>query len=308
METTVVTVSTTILDIVEKGLAICNQLMQVKNNKKSCERLAERVNAVAISLKTLANQGVDEKVVKKAYDLFNIVLDEAEALMKKYDESETHQLKKIFNEQKLQGDFDEVNKHLTEAAHQLGNCLQSEDRNTVEEMFDGKRIRKENYEDMKIDLQEWKKLLEETRDGVKAVHDVVDSTAQNVNSLQDQMATTQRDVHKIRDAGAASQTSAASSNKYREQVLKARHDLINRIPGTLLKDLLDLLQRPTSDSPLQPFISDRERSEILSKDVSHDQVTCLVDMLIKKSEKACEIFLSHLKQKEPNLCKELGLL
>ncbi|XP_076153950.1 uncharacterized protein LOC143137585 [Alosa pseudoharengus] len=303
------TVSATILGIVKKGLAIYDQLKQVKNNKKSCARLAERVKAVAIPLEDLANQGVDEKVVKNAYDLFNIVLDEAEALMKKYDE--THQLKKIFNAQNLKEDFEQVNEHLTLAANQLVMCLLVENRKTLKQVFDGKRIREENYEDLEIDLQEWKKLLEETRDGVKAVHDVVDSTAQNVNILQDQVATIQKVLQDLRDAmraDAASQTSAASSHKATEQVFKARCGLINRIPDTLLIDLLDLLQSPTSDPTQGPVISDRERSVIMSKDVSYNQVTCLVDMLRKKGELACEIFLSHLKQKEPNLCKELGLL
>ncbi|XP_062381802.1 NACHT, LRR and PYD domains-containing protein 1 homolog isoform X1 [Sardina pilchardus] len=101
-------------------------------------------------------------------------------------------------------------------------------------------------------------------------------------------------------AGAESQTSAASPAKATDQVFNARSDLINGIGDAALKALLDGLQTPTSD--MGPVITDRERNEVLQKhSVTEDQVTCLVDMVRKKGERACERFLSLLKEVEPGV-------
>ncbi|KAG5286281.1 hypothetical protein AALO_G00013100 [Alosa alosa] len=131
---------------------------------------------------------------------------------------------------------------------------------------------------------------------------VVDGTDQKVSSLQ-------RDVPDIKDAvraGAMSQPSAASSLEATDQVFHNRCELINRIEDASLRDLLDGLQKPTSDMP--PVIKGRERNEVLQKhSVTEDQVTCLVDMVWKKGKRACERFLSLLKEVEPGLCEELGL-
>ncbi|XP_076149289.1 uncharacterized protein LOC143133410 [Alosa pseudoharengus] len=249
-----ITVSKAIPDIVSKGMAIHSQLMQVKKNKTCCARLAERVKALVDPMEVLANQGVDEEVLQKALDVFNKALEEAETLMKKYEK--TNWLKKTFNADTLKGDFKEVNLHLTEASHHLCLCLQvvgRAEQQKLEEVFNGQRILKENDEDMKIDLQEWEKLLslaEETRDEVKTVHDVVDGTDQKVSSLQ-------RDVRDIKDAvraGAMSQASAASSLEATDQVFHNRCELINRIEDASLRALLDGLQKPTSDMP--PVIKD----------------------------------------------------
>ncbi|XP_062381801.1 NACHT, LRR and PYD domains-containing protein 1 homolog isoform X7 [Sardina pilchardus] len=101
-------------------------------------------------------------------------------------------------------------------------------------------------------------------------------------------------------AGAESQTSAASPAKATDQVFNARCELINGIGDAALKALLDGLQKPTSD--MGPVITDRERNEVLQKhSVTEDQVTCLVDMVRKKGELACERFLSFLKEVEPGV-------
>ncbi|XP_041938976.1 uncharacterized protein LOC121700218 isoform X1 [Alosa sapidissima] len=101
-------------------------------------------------------------------------------------------------------------------------------------------------------------------------------------------------------AGAESQTSAASPAKATDQVFNARIELINKIGDAALKDLLDGLQKPTTD--MGPVITKRERNEVLQNhSVTEDQVTCLVDMVWKKGERACERFLSLLKDKEPGV-------
>ncbi|XP_076153837.1 NACHT, LRR and PYD domains-containing protein 1 homolog isoform X2 [Alosa pseudoharengus] len=101
-------------------------------------------------------------------------------------------------------------------------------------------------------------------------------------------------------AGAESRTSAASPAKATDQVFNARSELINGIGDAALKDLLDGLQKPNCD--MGPVITNRERNEVLQNhSVTEDQVTCLVDMVWKKGERACERFLSLLKDKEPGV-------
>ena len=90
-----------------------------------------------------------------------------------------------------------------------------------------------------------------------------------------------------------------------DKVKKSRKELIQRIGDATLKSVLDGLQE---DSPNHPVITLRERNEVLQNNsVTEDRVTCLVDMVQKKGERACEIFLSFLRELDPNLCDELGL-
>ncbi|XP_042559661.1 uncharacterized protein LOC122128848 [Clupea harengus] len=216
MATIVVTVVKAIPDIISKGLAIHKQLMQAKKNKKICERLADRMKSVVDQLEGLANQGVNEELLQKALDEFKKVLEEAGTLLKKYEE--TNWLMQKFNADTLRKDFEEVNQHLSNAARQLSLSLQVEQRKNLEDKFNRLRICKENDEDMKIDLQEWDKLMasvEETRAEVKDVHDVVDNTNQKVTSIQHQMASAQRDLKVIKDKvgtheGAGPKSSSAS--------------------------------------------------------------------------------------------------
>ncbi|XP_031419094.1 mixed lineage kinase domain-like protein isoform X2 [Clupea harengus] len=311
MATIVVTVVKAIPAIIGKGLAIHKQLMQAKKNKKGCVRLADRVKTVVDQLEGLANQGVNEELLQKALDEFKKVLEEAETLLKKYEE--TNWWKQKFNADTWRKDFEEVNKHLCIAAHHLSLSLQVEQRKNLEDMFNDLRIRKENGEDMKIDQQEWDKLMasvEETRVVVKDVHDVVDNTNQKVSAIQHQMASAQRDLRDIKDQvgtqGAGPKSSSGSAGKARAKVFTFREKLINQIEEPTLKILLDGLQKATPDQP--PVINGRERNHVLQNNrVTEDQVTCLVDMVRKKGERPCEIFLSLLSEHDNNLYKELGL-
>ena len=155
MAAIVLTVVKATQDIISKGLVIHKQLMQAKKNKKGCVRLADRVKTVVDQLEGLANQGVNEELLQKALDEFKQVLEEAETLLKKYEE--TNWWKQKFNADTWRKDFEEVNKHLCIAAHHLSLSLQVEQRKNLEDMFNDLRIRKENGEDMKIDQQEWDK-------------------------------------------------------------------------------------------------------------------------------------------------------
>lgn len=159
---TAVTVSKVISGIISKGMTIYNRLKQVKKNKESCARLADRMKAVIDPLEVLAQQGVSEEVVQKALDVFMKALEEAEILMEKYEK--TNRIMKTFNADTLEKEFKEVNQRVTEAAHHLSLCIQVKEqkdlqkqRKILEDMFNSQRTVKENYEDMKSDRQEWEK-------------------------------------------------------------------------------------------------------------------------------------------------------
>lgn len=80
-----------------------------------------------------------------------------------------------------------------------------------------------------------------------------------------------------------------------DRVRCARIELIDGVGVAALKSLLDglLACKPS-------VITDRERNEVLQKhQVIQDQVTCLLDMLLKKGEGACERFLLILEKVDP---------
>ena len=93
---------------------------------------------------------------------------------------------------------------------------------------------------------------------------------------------------------------------FSDKVFTFREKLINQIEEPTLKILLDGLQKATPDQP--PVINGRERNHVLQNNrVTEDQVTCLVDMVWRKGERACDKFLFVLRRCDPNLYEELGL-
>ncbi|KAL2086347.1 hypothetical protein ACEWY4_017406 [Coilia grayii] len=93
------------------------------------------------------------------------------------------------------------------------------------------------------------------------------------------------------------------NSKVKDQLSRIRPELIRRTTGPLLKELLDELQ---ALSP--PVISSREAEEILQRySVVRDQVTCLIDVVLKKGDRACGILLSLLKELDSYLYQDLGL-
>ena len=86
-----------------------------------------------------------------------------------------------------------------------------------------------------------------------------------------------------------------------DQLFMIRPDLIKRISGSVLRDLLDGLQ---GHQP--PVLNTREAEEILqSTRVLRDQVTSLIDIVYRKGEKACDIMLSMLEDLDNYLYRDL---
>ncbi|XP_062374819.1 NACHT, LRR and PYD domains-containing protein 1 homolog isoform X2 [Sardina pilchardus] len=142
--------------------------------------------------------------------------------------------------------------------------------------------------------------------------DYKNTTLQNVGeepgALRLPRPSTSAEIFPVRSPSTSTEqySPPALTIKATDFVFNARTELINRIEDASLRTLLDGLQKPTPDMP--PVIKGRERNEVLQKNsVTEDQVTCLVDKVLKKGERACERFLSLLKGVEPGLCEELGL-
>ncbi|KAL2078760.1 hypothetical protein ACEWY4_026445 [Coilia grayii] len=97
---------------------------------------------------------------------------------------------------------------------------------------------------------------------------------------------------------------SASPGQHSTSLLSSvRPDLINRVSSAVLKDILDRLQ---AQNP--PVLSSREAAEVLERNqVRQDQVSCLVDMVLKKGQRACGIVLDLLQQLDPHLCQDLHL-
>lgn len=82
---------------------------------------------------------------------------------------------------------------------------------------------------------------------------------------------------------------------YIGQLWRYRAGLIASLTGPIVKTLLDKLE---AQEP--PVISSREAEEIREKTtVVRDQASSLIDMVLKKGEKACNIFLGLLKDIDP---------
>ncbi|XP_063049808.1 NACHT, LRR and PYD domains-containing protein 1 homolog, partial [Engraulis encrasicolus] len=120
---------------------------------------------------------------------------------------------------------------------------------------------------------------------------------------------TQRDMEETKDspgaAGTEEPTHSGSPPKARERVSEARRELINRIGEASLKAVLDGLQQGISGRPA--VIRMEERNEVLQKHcvTQEDQVRCLVDILWRKGEPACQRFLSHLGEVDPALWEDV---
>ncbi|XP_076145761.1 caspase recruitment domain-containing protein 16-like [Alosa pseudoharengus] len=93
-----------------------------------------------------------------------------------------------------------------------------------------------------------------------------------------------------------------ASMSHEDRLFMIRPDLIKKTSGALLRDLLDELQ-------VHPHvISSREAEDVLQRtSVLQDQVTSLIDMVLKKVDRACGIMLSLLKELDSYLYQDLGL-
>ncbi|XP_062381417.1 uncharacterized protein LOC134069469 [Sardina pilchardus] len=93
-----------------------------------------------------------------------------------------------------------------------------------------------------------------------------------------------------------------SSMSNKDRLFMFRPDLIKRMSGGLLRDVLDRLQA-------QPcVVSRREAEEVLQRtSVLQDQVTFLVDVVLKKGDGASGILLSLLEELDNYLYRDLGL-
>ncbi|XP_062395259.1 uncharacterized protein LOC134083108 isoform X2 [Sardina pilchardus] len=147
----------------------------------------------------------------------------------------------------------------------------------------------------------WKATLEsfeygETGD-VAPSHEIPSTASRCSRSvIPREAASTSRAARTNEDEG----NMASMSNK--DRLFMIRPDLIKKTSGALLRDLLDELQAQP------PVISSREAEDVLQRtSVLQDQVTSLIDMVLKKGDKACGIMLSLLKQLDSYLSQDLGL-
>lgn len=86
-----------------------------------------------------------------------------------------------------------------------------------------------------------------------------------------------------------------------DRLLAIRPELIQGISEPIMKNVLDRLQA-------HHVMSGREAEEISQRtNVVQDQVAALIDMVLKKGQRACDMFLSLLRKCDAYFYKDLGL-
>ncbi|XP_063046052.1 apoptosis-associated speck-like protein containing a CARD [Engraulis encrasicolus] len=260
---------------ISKGLALYNHLQKMEENKKSCACLAERIKTLVDTFKAFEERGVSEEVVQKSLEEFQNVLEEADIIQKKFEN--TSGVRKTITANSLKKDFDKVNRQIDETVAQLNLCLQKEElkhldeqRQRLEEVFDAHVQAKQDADNYRMDAEEWNKkilsALEETKDSVeetkaevRGVRDVVDCTAQDVREIKDAVV------------GQAS-GSAGGSSKYmvgdKHFIDKHRTTLIQRVSNVdaILDHLLD-----------NKVIKQETYSKIRRESTSYDKMRVLME-------------------------------
>lgn len=92
-------------------------------------------------------------------------------------------------------------------------------------------------------------------------------------------------------------------NLFLDQLSMIRPDLIRRISPGVFGDLVLRLE-----SYRPPVLISTEKEVIMHRSpVLQDQVTSLIDAVLKKGDRACEVMLSLLKELDHYLSEDLGL-
>ncbi|XP_076135109.1 uncharacterized protein LOC143117337 [Alosa pseudoharengus] len=106
-----------ITKIIPLTLLVYKQLQKAKRNKKGFQKLATHVKDVADLVETVANQGVEEGVVKTGLEMFERALESAMKLQRDYGRSKFYL--RCIRAQGFDSSLESVNKQLNEAKHSL---------------------------------------------------------------------------------------------------------------------------------------------------------------------------------------------
>lgn len=117
MSDTVVTLVEAMEDIKQKGLDIHDQL--IKKNKKNFASLASEVKNVVQQLETLANQSVNEEVVRKGLEKVKEITEELESIL------HNRWYKRLFSQDTQKGS-EGVKQQLLKVSHYLTASLRAE--------------------------------------------------------------------------------------------------------------------------------------------------------------------------------------
>ncbi|XP_062383390.1 caspase recruitment domain-containing protein 16-like [Sardina pilchardus] len=94
-----------------------------------------------------------------------------------------------------------------------------------------------------------------------------------------------------------------ASRPNKDQLSRIKPDLIERTSESVLKGLLSRLE-----SHRPPVLHSTDVQHILQKTgVLQDQVTSLINMVLNKGDKACDVMLRLLKELDEYLSEDLGL-
>ncbi|XP_063052326.1 mixed lineage kinase domain-like protein [Engraulis encrasicolus] len=173
-----------ILAVAEKLYALCGE---VKANKQRCRRLAHRVSALTEMVKAVKTHGLggQPQLVERGLLELKLTLESAQEVVEKY--ASISYLKRIVRAYDLGDEFASLNERLNDAAQLLSLALAADQREKLDEVFLETRRMREDEEDRETDRQDLQKLLEVAeamKEGVDAVHEVVDETSRDVKNIK----------------------------------------------------------------------------------------------------------------------------
>uniref|UniRef100_A0A8C5AXM5 CARD domain-containing protein n=1 Tax=Gadus morhua TaxID=8049 RepID=A0A8C5AXM5_GADMO len=94
----------------------------------------------------------------------------------------------------------------------------------------------------------------------------------------------------------------AAGAKLRGELQRIRSEFVERVSGPVIKSLLD-------DLCQQKVFSKLEMDEVIEDQrITADRARCLIDMVMRKGERASQAMIDSMKKRDEHLCSTLGLM
>ncbi|XP_055790556.1 mixed lineage kinase domain-like protein isoform X2 [Salvelinus fontinalis] len=171
------------MDIIKPILGIAKKLYslcaEVKANKKRCQRLAQRVKALADTVSMVKGLGEDPAPVENSLHELKLTLENAQDMVEKY--ASAKYMNRVLKAYKQGEEFESLTMRLYDSAQVLSLALQVDHREQLQQRFNEETRWREDKADREIDHLELQKLLHEK---VEEVQGKVDSTQEDVKDIK----------------------------------------------------------------------------------------------------------------------------
>ncbi|XP_041077011.1 mixed lineage kinase domain-like protein [Polyodon spathula] len=179
------------MDFIEPILSIAQELYslccEVKANRSRCRRLASRVQALMVTVKTIQTQGPEGQpaVVCRGLQELKGTLESAREMVKKY--CFMNKVRKFIEGHGLREDFNLLNERLNDAVNDLSLALHSDEKERLQKIFRVLTREQEDEEDSEQDRRDMETLLSQQlqiNEKVETVRETVDSTLGDLREIK----------------------------------------------------------------------------------------------------------------------------